>query len=337
MDTCALGPEHLTEILRNIWGASCQLQSLEDLNDGFAKKTYLLQVGQPDTRCILHIWAKPEHQLTEVETDADWILGSNGSEQFGVNNTFLRDQGVPTPEVYALDSTKSICEYDFALVEYIEGGNFTEFTQQCDADTTHALLWRINEQLEKMHGLQAPRPGLLTQKRPSETRCERLVWQHTRLELDLACDYNEAIKSHKAQILDALESLVDVIEPRSVFSLIHGELGPEHILVSPASEPYFIDCEGARFFDLEYEHSLLRARFRAQYSRFARTDLDRHRMKFYTLTHSIGWAAFASEAVTRDSINRDWATGIMTSNTHEIIRLVCGSVDMVVWRGRADR
>lgn len=76
MNSCALAAEHVSEVLRDLWGTSCQLQDLRDLNDGFAKKTYLLQLRNPDMQCILHIWSKPDHQLTEIETDADWILGA---------------------------------------------------------------------------------------------------------------------------------------------------------------------------------------------------------------------------------------------------------------------
>ena len=322
MNSCALAAEHVSEVLRDLWGTSCQLQDLRDLNDGFAKKTYLLQLRNPDMQCILHIWSKPDHQLTEIETDTDWILGPSGSDLFRVNTEFLRSHGVPTPELFFLDDTKTVCEYDFALVEYIEGGNFTDHNQQCGAGSTQLILDRINEMLMILHAMTAPSPGLLTQRRPRESRCERLVWEHVRPTLDLACEFNESIRSYRGQILVTLQSLLDAIEPRSVFSLIHGELGPEHIIVSPESEPYFIDCEGVRYFDLEFEHSLLRARFGSQYGTFERTDLDPNRMKLYALNHSIGWTAFASEAVTGDSVDREWATSVMISNTREVIRLV---------------
>jgi len=324
MDGCALDPEHLERVVRDTWGPRCQLRSLEDLNDGFAKKTYRLGLSHSDSRCILHVWEEPDHQLTCVETDADWLLGPSGSDLFAVNNEFLRRHGVATPELYALDGSRTVCDYDFALVEFIEGCNFTEFTRRCDDRATQALLARIDAQLRTMHALRAPQPGRLDGRRSEESRCERLVEENTRLSLDLACEFNETIKTHRTQILDTLQSLIDIIEPRSTFHLIHGELGPEHILVSPSSESYFIDCEGVRYFDLEYEHSLLRARFGPLYSAFSRDDLDPHRMNLYTLTHSIGWTAFASEAVAGDSIDREWATGVMTSNTRRVIELVEG-------------
>jgi hypothetical protein len=223
MNSCALAAEHVSEVLRDLWGTSCQLQDLRDLNDGFAKKTYLLQLRNPDMQCILHIWSKPDHQLTEIETDTDWILGPSGSDLFRVNTEFLRSHGVPTPELFFLDDTKTVCEYDFALVEYIEGGNFTDHNQQCGAGSTQLILDRINEMLMILHAMTAPSPGLLTQRRPRA---------------------------------------------------------------------------------------------------FERTDLDPNRMKLYALNHSIGWTAFASEAVTGDSVDREWATSVMISNTREVIRLV---------------
>ena len=99
-------------------------------------------------------------------------------------------------------------------------------------------------------------------------------------------------------------------------------MGPEHILINKTSQVYFIDYEGLKFFDLEYEHSLLNARFGPDYRQLARQDLDSNRMKYYRLIHFIGWNSFALEAVTKSSIDRNWAEGIMKSSTDEILKIV---------------
>ncbi|MEU0751347.1 hypothetical protein ABZ476_33950, partial [Streptomyces albogriseolus] len=39
--------------------------------------------------------------------------------------------------------------------------------------------------------------------------------------------------------------------PRTEHGLIHGELGPDHVLVDASGHPVLIDIEGAMFFDVE--------------------------------------------------------------------------------------
>jgi hypothetical protein len=47
----------------------------------------------------------------------------------------------------------------------------------------------------------------------------------------------------------------------STLGFIHGELGPDHILVNESLTPFLIDIEWAMFFDIEHEHSFLELRF----------------------------------------------------------------------------
>ncbi|WP_438267919.1 hypothetical protein [Kitasatospora purpeofusca] len=60
---------------------------------------------------------------------------------------------------------------------------------------------------------------------------------------------------------------------------MHGELGPDHVLVDAAGEPVLIDIEGLMHFDVEWEHVFLRIRFGDQYPSLGGADgLDRHRL-----------------------------------------------------------
>lgn len=228
---------------------------------------------------------KPKHNLIEIKTEADWILDPNGLDLFKTNNEFLLKRGISVPEIYTLDNSRTVCDYDFAFVEYIDSGNFSEYTQQYGADVSKALLKKVSFLLKKMHAIQRPYPGLLMDKRPSGWRCENMVLENALLGLDLASDFNAKIKENRNQIQDALRYLLETIEPRSIFCLIHSELGPEHILINKTLEVYFVDYEGIKFFDLEYEHSLLNARFGRDYHQFVRQDLDPTRMKYYRLIH----------------------------------------------------
>ena len=207
MNTCEIDHQNINEILKGIWGSKCELKTIEDLNDGFAKKTYCLTLRNPSLCCILHIWVTPKHNLTEIETEADWILGPSGLDLFKTNNEFLLKHGICVPEIYALDGTKTVCDYDFAFVKYIDSGNFSEFTQQYGGDVSKALLKKINILLKKMYAIQRPYPGLLAGKRPSELRCEHMVLENALLGLDLASDFNAKIKENHRQSMKITEHL----------------------------------------------------------------------------------------------------------------------------------
>lgn len=49
--------------------------------------------------------------------------------------------------------------------------------------------------------------------------------------------------------------------PRTEHGLIHGELGPDHVLVDASGHLVLIDIEGAMFFHVEWEHVFLAAAF----------------------------------------------------------------------------
>ena len=322
MDSCEINRQDINQISRGLWGTKSELTTVEDLNSGFAKRTYRLTFKDPSVHCLLHVWKTPSHNLTEVESKADWILAPAGLDVFKRNNEYLLGRDIRVPKIVMADDSRSVCDYDFALVEYIDSENFFDYIRGRDADVCQALLGQIDAQLRKLHAFQCSRPGLPLDERTPEAPCEEIVLENALLGLDLAAEYNRSIEEGKNQIQDAIGRLLSSIERRSTFHLIHGELSPEHVLINRTETVYLIDYEGLKFFDLEFEHSLMNARFGRHYTQFSRPDLDAQRMKYYTLIHYVGWNSFASEAVTRDSVDKTWAQGIMESSTREILKIV---------------
>jgi hypothetical protein len=73
MDPCEISRQAINQIAKGIWGSKSELTNLEDLNAGFAKKTYRLTFKAPSLQCILHIWARPNH-LIHGECSPEHIL-----------------------------------------------------------------------------------------------------------------------------------------------------------------------------------------------------------------------------------------------------------------------
>jgi len=86
------------------------------------------------------------------------------------------------------------------------------------------------------------------------------------------------------QRLDAtLRSFAADVQPRTGYSLIHGELRPDHVLIDEQRQPVIIDIEGAMFFDAEWEHAFLRLRFGDFYRWLRAPGLDEQRIRLYSL------------------------------------------------------
>ncbi len=87
----------------------------------------------------------------------------------------------------------------------------------------------------------------------------------------------------QGRLEQALRSLAEPIGPRAAAALVHGELGPDHVLLDRGGEPVLIDIEGAMYFDVEVEHVWMRMRFGEHYANLSRGGLDEDRLRFYQL------------------------------------------------------
>jgi hypothetical protein len=57
--------------------------------------------------------------------------------------------------------------------------------------------------------------------------------------------------------------------PSTCPASLHGELGPDHVLIDDRGQPALIDIEGLMFFDIEWEHAYLQLRFGDHYQRLS--------------------------------------------------------------------
>jgi hypothetical protein len=85
------------------------------------------------------------------------------------------------------------------------------------------------------------------------------------------------------ELTDIARELAAAVTPRTRYGLIHGELGPDHVLIDRHGDPVLIDIEGVMFFDVEWEHAFLRLRFGRHYPRLRASQLDETRLRFYAL------------------------------------------------------
>lgn len=81
------------------------------------------------------------------------------------------------------------------------------------------------------------------------------------------------------------------VESRRRYGLVHGELGPDHVLVGAGGEPVLIDVEGTMFFDVEWEHVFVRLRFGDLYRSLEVPGLDGARLGLYAWAQRLSLVA----------------------------------------------
>jgi hypothetical protein len=127
--------------------------------------------------------------------------------------------------------------------------------------------------------------------RASGDSCEQLVLARADEDLAEAAERDPRIGSAAASLHERLQELAARVAPRTRHGLIHGELGPDHVLVDASGHPVLIDVEGLMFFDVEWEHVFLELRFGDQYPVLSRPGLDPARLGLYRLAMRLSLVA----------------------------------------------
>ncbi|MEU3278043.1 phosphotransferase [Streptomyces antibioticus] len=85
------------------------------------------------------------------------------------------------------------------------------------------------------------------------------------------------------RLRDRVRELHGAVRPRPASSLVHGELGPDHVLLTVDGEPVLIDVEDLGYCDAEREHVFLELRFGPWYDVLRAPGLDPYRLALHRL------------------------------------------------------
>jgi hypothetical protein len=120
-------------------------------------------------------------------------------------------------------------------------------------------------------------------------------------------------------VADLLRRRRAAVSPRASYGLIHGELGPDHVLLDGRGEPVLIDIETVMSFDTEWEHMFLELRFGDRYRRFHADDLDESRLALYRLAQYLSLVAGPLRLLDGDFPDRAGMIEIVTQNTERVL------------------
>lgn len=270
--------------MRTAFGPDRRILDSSRLRGGTKKGVYRLTLDD-DTTAIAYVWDESEDFWpADVHDPTDPFGHASGLELFVAAHGRLAGLGVRVPVIHLIDGERNL-----ALLEDVSGGSLEK---ALDAGGGTVALEGLAGALDAMHGHTAPGFGRAAELVVTAGgSCAARVLARALDDLDELATRETRITAVRAALADRLHELAAPIPPRTEFSLIHGELGPDHVLVDGAGDPVLIDIEGLMFFDVEWEHVFLRIRFREHYARLHREGLDEHRLAFYELAMRLSLVA----------------------------------------------
>ncbi len=207
--------------------------ALARLPGGSVKGVYRLEFAD-GFRCLVYRW-HPDENYWPAGTVIDVGPFAEPGD-FVRTHELLSGLGARVPELFALNPDR-----DLALVEDVRGGTLEQLLER-DPAAGRATLERLGETLYRMHGAVAADFGF-----PGRT-CEEFVLERALRALDYAAS---VFAGRRERFEEELRSRYAAIRPRAEYGVIHGELGPDHVMVADDGAPVLIDIEGARRFDVE--------------------------------------------------------------------------------------
>ncbi|MFD5657297.1 phosphotransferase [Streptomyces hirsutus] len=320
--------EDLSGLVRDGLGPGCRAVAVERLRGGSKKGVYRVRVdGTPVTSVIVYSWAEEENFWPgQKGIDArDAFAPASGLTPFLVARQQLDGLGVRVPQLLLADDSRHRHPADVAVVEDISADTLEALLESDPARATAALA-DLAAMVDLMHGHLAPRYGrtdLLEQGgTASGVSCEQLVLDRALRDLEEASGRERRIAAVEGHLRDRLHGLAALVIPRAEYGLIHGELGPDHVLVDADGHAVLIDIEGLMHFDIEWEHVFLRLRFGKHYPVLSRPGLDPQRLDLYTLAMHLSLIAGPLRLLDGDYPDRASMLGIAEHNLQETLALL---------------
>lgn len=314
-------PGQLADVVLAAFGSAQSLKTATRLRGGSKKGVYRLLFDDEST-AILYVWDAAENYwpVSSHNTDPDQtdpFSGASGSDLFEASHACLNSLGVRTPQVYFLDRSKNSFPADIAVVEDVRGGTLEAQLQSNPRDAEQTLV-RLSNALQAMQRYRSRRMGKIalvgSEGIKQDQACPQLVLKRALRDLAEAAPRIERVAQVREQLDEKLHELVGTVQPRDEYSLIHGELGPDHVLVDEQGDPVIIDIEGAMFCDVEWEHVFLQLRFGEHYQWLRVNDLDEQRLQFYALAMHLSLVAGPLQLLDGDFPEREVMLEIVEYN-----------------------
>lgn len=283
------------------------------LAGGSKKGVYRLAVEDSGT-ALAYIWGGAEDYWQDVlpegaDDEADPFSHASGLDLFEGAARRLAGEGVRCPEILFTDRSRTLYPAEVAVVEDVTGGSLEALLEK-DSAAAARPLEILADWLAAMSAVQSPLLGKVdfidSGGRSPWTSCEEVTLDRALTQLSEVAVRDPHTAEAQGRLEHMLRALAGRVERRTSWGLVHGELGPDHVLLDQRGEPVLIDIEGAKYFDAEAEHVWTRMRFGEHYARLSRGGLDEDRLRFYQLCMHLDLVAGPLRIADTSHPQREW-------------------------------
>ncbi len=290
------------------------LRAFERLTGGSKKGVYRLTFTDGRS-AVLYVWSAEENYWPAGDAQEDVFADASGLDLFRAAHDELAARGVPTPRLLWSDETHEFLGADVAVVEDVRGGSLEERLAEGRAP---GALDQLRSALEVMAGVRSSRMGKVGRPDRSGRTCRDVVLDGARRDLAEAAVRVPEVAARQEALTDRLAELAAAVAHRDTQALVHGELGPDHVLLDDG-RPTLVDIEGLAFFDAEWEHAFLEMRFGAAYRALRVSGLDDHRLRFYRFARHVSLISGPLRLADGDFPDRALMIGIARWHTGRVL------------------
>jgi hypothetical protein len=304
----------LCAVIRAAFGRDRRLLRVERLAGGSKKGAYRLMMDDGDT-ALVYAWDDSgdywQGVLPEGADDpADPFSHASGLALFEAAARRLTSSGVRCPEIVFTDRSRAVYPADIAVVEDVPGGRLEALLEEDPVAAERPMAVLADWLAAMAAAVRSPSLGKVAfvdaGGRSPGTSCERVTLDHALAQLSEIAGRDRRAAGAQGRLEETLRSLAEPIEPRAASALVHGELGPDHVLLDRRGDPVMIDIEGAKYFDVETEHVWMRMRFGEHYARLNRGGLDKDRLRLYQLCMHLDLVAGPLRIADTSHPEREW-------------------------------
>jgi hypothetical protein len=319
--------ESLRLVVRAAFGRDRPLLGVQRLAGGSKKGAYRLKMDDSDT-ALVYAWDDSEDYWQGVlpegaDDPADPFSHASGLALFEAAAGRLASAGVRCPELLFTDRSRVLYPADIAVVEDVAGGSLEALLEK-DPVAAERPLSVLADWLAAMAAVRSPSLGkvaFVDAGGRSAGTCERVMLGRALAHLQEIAGRDRRAASARGRLEETLHSLAEPIKPRVAWALVHGELGPDHVLLDRRGEPVLIDIEGAKYFDVETEHVWTRMRFGGHYAKLSRGGLDEDRLRFYQLCMHLDLVAGPLRIAGTSHPEREWFRSLAERHLQHALQL----------------
>ncbi|MEW1956673.1 phosphotransferase [Kineococcus sp. NPDC059986] len=312
-------------------GQPVQVDHLRRLRGGTKKGVF--RVGTTDGRSVvLYVWHPEEdwwHGSQDPAADVEPFTAANGLHLLTGAHAVLTAVGVRVPRVLSTEEGGRSGVPDTAVVEDVPGASLADLLDSDRVAT--GVLADLRGHLHRLAATRNPRwgkvgrPGVGPDAQP-QVPFHEVVLTRAERHLQAAAAREARLDRVTGSVGAALRDRAAAVRPRDQagYGLVHGELGPDHVLLDREHRPVLVDLEGVMWADVEWEHAFLALRFGDHYEALRLPGLDPARLGLYRLALHLSLVEGPLRLIDQGLANSGFMAEIAEHNLHEVLAAVSG-------------